>query len=234
MSLYQALHRFGHVYWKDFSPQFRLLEEVELNEEEEEFSRVIIPAPAHSYQYEIGLKKTWLNDRLQTNCSYYDIEKTKIAALIRAQSSTGYECDIAGSLNSNWHLVASISKLNAKVIDSDDEDFIGLKPRMTPEHTASLWLNKDIRFSEHWQSRWGVGLKHVDQRFINIDNEVELDQYQLVDLSLSLNYNDKLNLTFFVRNLFDQEYTEGVFNALPYWTNPGSERTIESRLSYQF
>lgn len=223
-------------YSQSFSPQFRLAEGIELNEEdeEEEFSRVIIPAPAHSYQYEIGIKKTWLNDRLQTNCSYYDIEKTEISALIRAQSSKGYECDIAGSLGDDWHLVASISKLDAKVTDSDDEDFIGLKPRMTPEHSASLWLNKDIVFSDSWHSRWGIGIKHVDKRFINIDNEVELDQYQLVDLSLSVDYNHALNLTFFIRNLFDQKYTEGVFNALPYWTNPGSERTLESRLSYKF
>ena len=223
-------------YSRSFSPQFRLSEGIDFEEEEdeEEASRISIPSPANSHQYEIGIKKLWLDDRLQTNCSYYDIEKRNIAALIRAQSSKGFECDVAGSLDTDWHVIASFTKLSAEVIESDDPDFIGLKPRMTPELTASLWLNKDFTFSHNWKSRWGIGFKHVDERFINIDNEVRLDEYQLVDLSLSFDYANKFNLTLFVRNVFDEQYTEGVFNALPYWTNPGSERAVESRISYKF
>ncbi len=226
---------FGN-YSQSFSPQFRLAEGIELNDEgeEEEFSRVIIPSPAQSKQYEIGIKKTWLNDNLQSHCSYYNIEKTDISAVIEAQSSKGFECDLAGSLSSDWHIVASVSKLNAEVTDSEDEDFIGLKPRMTPERTASVWLNKDMNLSPQWQSRWGLGIKYVDDRFINIDNEVLLTDYSLVDFSLGLSYGKDLELNIFVRNVLDKEYTEGVFNALPYWTNPGSERTFEARIRYQF
>lgn len=223
-------------YSQSFSPQFRLSEGLALeeNEEDEEASRITIPAPANSLQYEIGFKKTWLDDNLQTSCSYFDIEKKNIAALIQAQSSKGFECDLVGSLSTDWHLIASFSNLDAEVIASEDPDLVGLKPRMTPEKTMSLWLNKDLSFSESWHSRWGIGVKHVDERFINIHNEVALDDYQLVDLSVSFDYDNTANLTVFIRNVFDEQYTEGVFNALPYWTNPGSERTIETRLTYKF
>lgn len=223
-------------YSQSFSPQFQQTERIRVNEEgeNEEVSRIIIPDPADSFQFELGIKQTWLDDRLQTNCSYYSIEKKDIAASVKAQSSKGLECDVAGSLGNDWHLVASISRLDAEVTDSEDEEFIGLKPRMTPEQTASVWLNKDLSISEQWHTRLGMGIKYVDERFINNDNEVALDDYHTVDFSISVEYGRHLNATFFIRNAFDKAFTQGVFNALPYWTNPGSGRTLESRISYKF
>ena len=221
-------------YSESFSPQFRFVD-IELDDENiVDESSIAIPTPANSVQYELGIKMSWLNDRIQSSCAFYEIEKEDIALLVEAQKATGLECDVAGSLGSSWHLVASYSNLDAEITDSEDPDLIGLKPRMTPEQTASLWLNKDIQLSEGLHSRWGLGVKYVGERFISLDNEVPLDEYKLIDLSASFEYANHMTFALFIRNVFDEQYTEGVFNALPYWTNPGSERTIETRFSYKF
>ena len=215
-------------YSNSFSPQLRLLEE-----EDGDNARVVIPTPADSIQYELGVKSSWFDQQLQASCAYFDIEKRNIAALITQQKSRGFECDVAGTLAADWHIIASYSKLDAEVTDSEDEEFIGLKPRMTPKQSASLWLNRDLALFLDLPSRLGLGFKYVGERFINIDNELPLPAYSITDVNFAIEYQ-RLELSLHIKNVFDKTYTLGVFNALPHWTNPGPGRTFEARLDYRF
>lgn len=224
-------------YSESFSPQFGLIEtEVVAPTEEDDdiIASVNFPKPARSNQYELGLKKSWFNGQLQTSCSAFSIDKQGINAIIQRQKNKGFECDVAGTIAHTWHLAMGISWLDAQITQSSDPDFIGMRPRMTPEHSVRMWLNKDVALFDNWHSTLGLGYTYVDKRFYDSGNEDALDAYHVVDTVISLNYDDDISVSLMLRNLFDESYTQGVFNALPYWTNPGLERTLETRLSYRF
>jgi outer membrane receptor protein involved in Fe transport len=224
-------------YSETFSPQFDLIEifEPQINTDNEDgIFTIQFPQPADSVQLEAGIKKLWLSNQLQTSCALYRIEKDNIDSAIIRQRNQGLECDATGSLGRGWQLTFGLSYLDAEIVESFEEDFIGKRPRISPEYSARLWLNKDIHISENWHSRFGLGLTYVDERFIDANNEDPLKAYQLADVSLALDYKNRLKLSFNVRNLFDEEYTLGVFNALPFWTNPGLGRVLETQLVYRF
>ena len=224
-------------YSESFSPQFGL-EETEVidavEDEDDIIANVIFPEPARSNQYELGIKKSWLAGQLQTSCSAFNIEKRGINTIIKRQKNQGLECDVAGSFGHGWHLALGLHWLDAEITESSEPDFIGKRPRMTPEHSLRLWLNKEFSLSNNWHGSMGLGLTYVDKRFYDSENEEALDGYQVVDAAISFEYGEDIRLSLMLRNIFDEVYTQGVFNALPYWTNPGQERTFETRLSYYF
>ncbi len=224
-------------YSEAFSPQFALREipsEPGSEDYPEPYNVIDFPEPARSTQKEFGIKRTWLDGRLQSSCAVFDIEKKDIESLVTRQENQGVECDVAGSLGSGWHITLGVSVHDARITGSEDDYLVGNKPRITPEKNLRAWLSKDFSMMDNWRSRVGVGYTWVDNRHINADNEVLLPSYNLVDVGLLVDLSNDLSLTVYVRNLLDETYTEGVFNALPYWTNAGRDRTIESRLSWRF
>ncbi|WP_448547571.1 TonB-dependent siderophore receptor [Thalassotalea fusca] len=223
-------------YSESFSPQFSINEAGFFAEEDEQSapSSVLFPDPARSYQMEVGIKKTWFNNRLHTACALFSIDKQGIESSIERQRNKGVECDVAGSIGNDWHLTFGFGWLDAEIISSAETELVGNKPRMTPELSARLWLNKDIPLSGLWQGQWSLGYTYIDERFIEAGNYNLLAAYQVFDSGFSVKHGDAIELSIFIRNLFDESYTQGVFNALPYWTNPGRERTVETRFSYYF
>ena len=164
----------------------------------------------------------------------YDIEKSGIDSLIIEQHNLGLECDAVGSLGNGWHLRLAASWLDAEIADSFEPEFIGNRPRISPKHTASLWLSRDLVLNNDWRARIGLGYQTVGKRFISAENNTLLDAYHLVDAGVTVEYGDHLTIGVLLRNAFDEAYTLGVFNALPFWTNPGQGRTLESSLTYRF
>ena len=224
-------------YSEAFSPQFDLVDipnpDVD-NLTEETVSAVTFPDPARAHQYEAGIKSNSLNGKLQTNCAIFDIHKRGIRSLIEEQQSRGIECDVSGSLGNGWHVMLGINHLDATITKSSEEELLFNRPRMAPEKSANLWLSKDISISESWSSRWGLGMRYIGERYLDSDNLEELPSYNVIDFSVSLNHSDNLTLSLLLNNALDKKYTEGVFDALPFWTNPGRERTFESRVEYRF
>lgn len=224
-------------YSESFSPQFDVLEipnPASPEPDEDELVGLFFPSPARSVQWEFGVKQLWFDERLQTSCAFFDISKKGIQSTIIHQDNSGVECDVAGTFGENWHINFGISWLDAEIVDSFDDDLIGNTPRMTPERSANLWLSRDIEWTGQWSGNAGIGYTFVDERFISAENLQPLEAYHVVDFGLTLDYQQTLSVSLFLRNAFDERYTLGVFNALPFWTNPGPGRTFETRLTYRF
>lgn len=238
-------------YSESFTPQFgtqEIFQNNRITEENEEGEIVILnfARPAESQQIEAGFKQSFLNGRLQSSCAIFDIEKRNILSDILKQRSRGAECDLAGSINRDWHITIGLSHLNARINNSIFDDFKNKRPRMTPENSFRAWITHDIAqytslshfgdfFGKNkWQPRIGIGFRHVGERYIDSENEELLESYNIVDIALFADYMDQMSFTLLMRNLFDKEYVEGAFNAIPAWTTAGQERTLEFHLNYQF
>lgn len=226
-------------YSEAFSPQFSeqdVVEEIdeEVDGREETFATILFANPATSKQWELGIKQTWFDQRLHTSCALYTISKADIASDVVEQENQGAECDLAGSFGNGWHLTMGASVIDASIVEAEDEELIGNQPRMTPEKQLRFWLSKDVNFSPMWQSRIGIGYTYVDNRYVDGFNEDLLSSYQLIDMTISASYGDDVSLSLITRNLTDEFYTAGAFNAIPFWTNQGRERTIELQAVYRF
>lgn len=229
---------------EDNEPEDDMDEDEEEDEQEPVFDGEIelidFVDAAKSSQIEIGIKKSFLDGRLQTGCSIFKIEKSNIQSDILRQETRGLECDIAGSLNRQWHITVGLSLLDAEITAAQIEELQNKKPRMTPERNLRIWINRELHFSgehwpgDNWRSRIGIGFSHVAERFIDSVNEEPLESYDLVDIGLFADYRDHLTFTLLLRNAFDKYYVEGAFNAVPAWTTPGQERTLEGRVVYRF
>ena len=206
----------------------------EVEGEGETFATILFANPATSKQWELGIKQTWYDDRLHTSCAIYTITKANIASDVVEQENQGAECDLAGSFGNGWHLTMGASVIDASIVEAEDEELIGNQPRMTPEKQLRFWLSKDVNFSALWQSRIGIGYTYVDKRYVDGLNEDLLNSYQLVDMTISAHYGDDISLSLMARNLTDEVYTAGAFNAIPFWTNQGRERTVELQAIYRF
>lgn len=226
-------------YSESFTPQFGLQELFfadRVDEDNEDGSIVVLnfADPAESRQLELGFKKSFFDGRLQSSCALFDIEKAGILADILRQRSRGAECDLAGSINRKWNITAGLSHLNAEIIESELPDFTGKRPRMTPENSVRIWITRDLGQFGNWYPRMGLGFRHIGERYIDSENEELLPAYNLLDLGLFTDYADNTSFTLFLRNVFDEQFVEGAFNAVPAWTTQGQERTLEANLSYRF
>lgn len=226
-------------YSESFTPQFGLQERFfanRVNEDNEEGGIAVIDFadPASSRQFELGIKQSFFDDRLQSSCALFDIEKDDILADILRQRSRGIECDIAGSINSKWHITTGISHLDAEIIESEHTEFTGKRPRMTPRNSVRLWITRNLGQWGNWYPRAGLGFRHIGERYIDPENEELLASYNLVDLGLFADYAEALSFTLFLRNVFDKQFVEGAFNAVPAWTTQGQERTLEVNVQYRF
>lgn len=223
-------------YSESFSPQFALNEHNFTDTgsplDDEEYS-VALPTPADSEQVELGIKHLAFNNKLQTSCAIYRIEKSGIVGDIQAQETRGAECDVQGSLNPTWHLTFSANYLDSTITQADHEDIIGLTPRMTPKKSVRVWLTKALP-QTMWPTQLGVGFNYVDTRYITAQNEDALPDYSLIDVRVNSQITPHLQASLLITNLLDEAYIEGAFNALPLWTNPGPGRVFEARIAYQF
>ena len=224
-------------YSEAFSPQFELLELAAPDDDsatDTVITTIAFPEPARSHQYEAGIKSSALKGKLQTSCAIFAITKTAINSLTEEQQSSGAECDISGSLGEDWHLTLGVNYLDSEITAASQPELLFNRPRMAPETSGHVWLSKDVFLSDKWSSRWGVGLSFIDERYLDIDNEELLPSYYVLDFGVTLEYGEHWTLSLLLTNALDETFTEGVFDALPFWTNPGRERTFETRIEYQF
>ncbi|MCO7227479.1 TonB-dependent receptor [Pleionea sp. CnH1-48] len=214
-------------YSESFTPQFELIES-------NNGDQVTIRLPSPSYQWELGLKQLWLDERLQSSCALFEIKKENIISLINAQRNKGIECDLAGELAEDWQIILSGTYLRAEITESHASEIRSKTPRMTPEKTLQLWLNYKQQLSDSNHLFWGLGYRYVDERFADDENHFLFEPYHRMDASLRLQVNRRWELGVHIKNLWNQSYVDGVFNNFPFWVNEGQKRTLEVTAQYQF
>lgn len=193
---------------------------------------------AEGEQFELGLKQSLLNGRLQHTLALYHITKENLLSndpggvqrQIGSQSSQGIEWDVfwrpVDQLSVDFNLALIKPEYDSFV--SGGDDFSGNTPRNVPERTANLWVNwlPSERFS------LGVGARYVGTRFLNDDNTAELPSYTVWDTSATWKLNNAIGLTLRGKNLSDTiDYV-----LAPYGNQwiLGDGRSVELTVGYSF
>lgn len=197
-----------------------------------------------SRQYEIGLKGTIPNGRLDGTLALYDINRaniltqTAIDAVSNAgsQKSRGIELALNAKLTDNWRASANGSYTDASygtfIDTSTGLNDSGHQPLNVPRWTANLWLSYDHVADVPWEI--GGGLRYIGKRFANNANSLTLDDYILVDLYTSYQLKPGVMLVGRVNNLFDKIYAQWADQYYPTEIMLGAPRSFEISLVTKF
>jgi catecholate siderophore receptor len=180
--------------------------------------------PEQGTQFELGVKKKFLGDRMQTTFALFEIERENIAIpddngvtqQAGDQRSRGFEIELAAEPLSGLRTFFSYAYTDAVLTQFTERVAVGIDPSgqiieatvdrsgntpaFVPEHLGSLWVSKSL-------GRWGVGggLRLFSDQFIAEDNEFTLDGAVVFDATVYYNFKSwRAQVNF--KNLTDTAY----------------------------
>lgn len=196
--------------------------------------------PEEGKQYEVGVKTSWLDDRLSATVAAFDITKENVATTdpnnpnfsipVGEEQSQGIELDVSGDVTDRIQIIGSYSFLDTEVTEDNGPNEGNELPNV-PTHGASLWGTYEVNQGTFEGLKFGSGLFYVGDREGNLANDFELDRYLRTDASLSYTFSSwKAKLT--LKNLFDTDYiTSNNFGQL---VQPGKPFTAIFTIDYNF
>ncbi|MDR7016368.1 TonB-dependent siderophore receptor [Acinetobacter sp. 3657] len=194
--------------------------------------------PQYNEQYEIGVKSDWLNNRLNTQFSVFDIRKKNIRyrpdadkhpsvyAVGGEHQSKGAEFSFIGRVLDNVFIRGGYGYTDAKVKDDKDP-----KSANTGHYLANVAKNTGnlfIRYLPVENIYTEVGTTYNGSLYTNISNnpDTKLDGWMRLDAAVGYK-GEHWGATLAVSNLTDKVYWRSN-------TMPGTPRNFLVRLNYQF
>ena len=191
--------------------------------------------PQYNEQYEIGVKSDWLDQRLNTQLSVYDIRKKNIRYQPDAKEqpfiwsvggehqAKGLEFSFIGRVLDNLFVRGGYGYTDTEVKkDKEKPENVGNALANTSKNTGNLF----VRYLPTEKLYGEVGVTYVGSYYPNINNLTKMDSFNRVDAAIGYNA-DPWNVTLAVSNLTNKEY----------WRSdsmPGTPRSFLMRLNYQF
>lgn len=175
--------------------------------------------PERATQFEVGVKKQFLEGRVRTVVSGYRIKRDHVAVTdpngvtqqSSDQESTGFEFELAAESQSGLKTFLSYAYNESEFTDFAPcvqvglpmcvpMDYTGNDLFMAPKNIANLWVSKSF-------GRIGLsgGARFVDEQYLDSDNAFTLDSAVLLNAAVFYDTDDwrfKINL----KNLTDEEY----------------------------
>lgn len=196
--------------------------------------------PQYNEQYEIGVKSDWLDKRLNTQFSIFDITKNNIRyrpdatnfpdvwAVGQQQRSNGLEFSFIGQLLDNIYIRGGYGYNDAKWSKdtrstvSETNKLNGNQIQKVSKNTGNLF----IRYLPTEKIYTEVGATYVGSFFTSDANTTKIEGWTRYDAALGYK-DDNWGLTFAINNLADKEY----------WRDPsmpGQPRNYLFRINYLF
>jgi iron complex outermembrane receptor protein len=195
--------------------------------------------PEEVTQFELGLKKTWLDKRLRSSVAFYNLDKKNIAIPdnngITQQSgdlrSRGIEFDLAGRPAKKWETYFNYAWNDAELTNFKElivisqfppqffiADRTGNDPAFAPKHILNLWVIRDLTS----KIKVGGGPRYVSSQFISEDNAFQIDGYATLDAYVAYEI-ESWRISLNVKNLTDTKYfTRGFSSTSVIPANPFS------------
>lgn len=174
-------------------------------------------------QWEVGMKGSFLDGRVNATLSLFDITRTNILTRdpvnpnltqqVGEQSSRGVEIATAIRPTEHWLIDANYTILDAQFDNFNDRvngvavSRAGNLPPDVPEQVANVWLTWYP--TDKW--RVGAGVHYEDRRAANNANSVFLESYTLLNAFIGRDIGPG-NLTLHLRNLTDEVYANRSYN----------------------
>ncbi|MDR3088836.1 MAG: TonB-dependent receptor [Desulfobulbaceae bacterium] len=181
-----------------------------------------------SWNYEIGFKSSWLDNRLTFNTAlfYIDLEDQQVTHVLPTANtvirnagesrSMGFETEISALITDGLLLEGGFGYTDAEYSEYADGgvDYSGMSTPVAPEYTWNLALQYSLPVTDSfnlfhdgdsltWKSRAEV--QGVGKFYWNDANTLEQDAYELVNLRTGLE-TEHYAVTFFINNAFDEDY----------------------------
>ncbi len=203
-------------------------------------------SPETGEQVELGLKQSWLDNRIMTTVAVYQIDKENLVianpdyiegendatepALINfgLVESEGAEFTLVGDLTNAISVTANYAYNDTRIASGETANtYDGTRLANTPRHQAGLWTRYAI---DSIDSSVAFGIDYVSQQR-SLDGQ-KVKPYTVFDASWTTSWDD-LQLSINVRNLFDKVYAVSGFSERNGHF-PGEPREIVVQLSYDF
>lgn len=203
--------------------------------------------PLESDLFEIGLKGTFFNGKVQGNLAFYDISQRNVLVgnpfdtdnlmTIGEQQSRGLEWDISGYVLPNLQLTASYAYTDTEVLEHADEEFIGQRIGGAPEHSANFWGRYDFESIGLKGLGIGFGVQYSGDKFSWFEtaaaNRLLLPDYTVLDGAIYYKpENSNIQLILKVNNITDETYWSGALNQ--FRLAPGAPRNYLLTATYKF
>jgi outer membrane receptor protein involved in Fe transport len=183
-----------------------------------------LPVP-FLYQFEIGYKASFFDDRLNLTASLFQINRENVVSRLDVnnnptdpvdQRTQGVELDLIARPSSDWTFNLNYAYLDALTLRGVplnlDANLGVLAPARTgapitgvPRHSLNLWTT----YSPARQWTLGLGINYQDQRFANQDGTGVLPAFVTLDALVAFRPTESTELQLNLRNLADADYYVG-------------------------
>lgn len=197
--------------------------------------------PIRGKNYEIGLKSSYLNDKLNSQISLFQIQQDNLAVLngkqlnnplldaYRAEKGTkskGFELDLAGQITPEWNVSAGYSYVRAK--DRLGKDLNTNMPKQSAKFFTTYDLSRYVK-----GLTVGGGVQWQGKSVATISNRpVTRKAYAVMDLMARYQVNPQLEMQLNVNNVWNKRPYNmfGNFNQINYLDG----RTVKASVQYRF
>ncbi|WEV49741.1 TonB-dependent siderophore receptor [Acinetobacter sp. ESL0695] len=192
-------------------------------------------SPQYNEQYEMGVKSTWFNHRLNTQFSIYDIRKNNIRyqpdsqnqpdywAVAGQHESKGLEFSFIGRLIDNVFVRGGYGYTDAKVKkDKATPTNVGNRLPLVAKNTGNLF----IRYLPTDNVYVETGVTYMGSQYTGITNVIKIPGFNRLDAAVGYK-NERWGVTAAVNNLTNKSYWRSV-------AMPGTPRNFLVRLNYEF
>jgi len=207
------------------------------------------------WNYEAGIKSTWLSGDLVANMSVYLIDYTDIQLVVQDPTTfaretqnvgeakvSGIEFSLAYQINDYLDVsfagALSSPELQEDIIGGDSGKKGDRLPGSAKENYA-INVNWFQPVSNNWDVYANGSFKHVGSRLndFNLDLDVRLPSYQLTDLRIGLRNDDAgYSIALYANNIFDEAVLYSINREGPFHENASTNRprTVGVNFSYNF
>lgn len=200
--------------------------------------------PSEGTQYEVGIKGTLFNEKLNANIAWYDLTLENVlngtnpltgeGILNGEQNARGIEIDTSIQFANGWNVIMTYAYTDAEITESTSNQ--DNRPQGIAENSASIWGSYEFKDGPLKGLGIGSGAFFTGDRFADGANTLELDSFTLVDATawyyLPIGKNKQVRLQAGVKNLADEEYyIPGTNN---FRIGVGQPRTVFTSLAFDF
>ncbi|NEQ20769.1 MAG: TonB-dependent receptor, partial [Microcoleus sp. SIO2G3] len=185
-----------------------------------------------SWNYEIGVKSSWLDDRLQVNLALFqnDVNDYQVPFVDSFDTSgignadvsiTGAELEVRATPLDGLDIIAALGLSDAEF--TDYREFDGNQVPYAPTATYNLALQYRAPIGIFAR----VELQGTGTTYFDDDNSISQDPYAIINARLGYEFDDS-GLYLYANNIFGTEYFVQASNFAPFGflVAPGAPRTI--------
>lgn len=192
----------------------------------------------------MGAKSSWFENRLVANFAAYWTDVSDFQVLIASQNrlfqdianaevkTNGIEFELRARPTTGVELIAGVGTTNARFTDYTNplsgQNLSGNKLTYAPQYTYNIAVQyrRNGIFSR-------LELQGYGTTFFNDTNTFQQDPYTLVNARVGYEWQN-YGIYFFVNNLFDKRYFNGVFQGTEPLANYGERRLFGFQVQANF